>query len=82
MDLVEIRSHTEHSISSQLIKDTPKEQKLENAEQEEMKSSSPSKEEVKKCFALTVKDSYINNILTICEKVRPQTFLQSGSLVS
>ena len=47
-----------------------------------MKSSSPSKEEVKKCFALTVKDSYINNILTICEKVRPQTFLQSGSLVS
>ena len=62
MNLVEIRSHSDV--------DTPK-------PLEERKQTVPGREEVKG-FALTVKDSYIDSILEICERVRPETFLSLG----
>lgn len=81
MDLVDIRSHTVHENSANFAVDAPndsKSQQLALPQQKEESKRTSAREEAKKCFALTVKDSYINNILTICQKIRPQTFLQSS----
>ena len=72
MDLVEIRSHGGDSGTDTL--------KTHVVAEETKKShnSVPSviREEVKG-FALTVKESYTDNILKICHNVRPQTFLSA-----
>ena len=72
MDLVEIRSHGANDRGVGAA-NTPK------AAQEESKERAPPaviREEVKG-FALTVKESYSDNIIKICHHVRPATFLSS-----
>lgn len=74
MDLVEIRSHHATAVN------TPKTSVVDEKKERASPSVVPSviREEVKG-FALTVKESYTDNILKICHNVRPTTFLTSSA---
>ena len=65
MNLVEIRSH-----------DAPKPTQAETEPQNEESKANQLSEEAKG-FALTVKESFVDSILAICEQIRPQSFLQA-----
>ena len=83
MDLVEIRSHpvedcSGKSASLDTTKQTVTLQPKEQAEHESHEESKKAVREEVKGFALTVKESYAEEILRICSTVRPNTFLQSG----
>ena len=74
MDLVEIRSHT--SGERHRYRDSAK--SSVNKTDEETKE--PVVREDVKGFALIVKETYSENILDICQKVRPLTFLSGLKL--
>ena len=70
MDLVEIRSHDAPNDKSQ--------RKGVLSQEEESKKAVISSEEVKG-FALTVKESFVDSVLHICERIRPASFLRATS---
>lgn len=76
MDLVEIRSHTttERHRYSTSANSSVKSLNKTDEETKEHGNSSIIREDVKG-FALIVKERYTENILNICQKVRPFTFL-------
>mmetsp|Transcript_32651 Transcript_32651/g.43085 ORF Transcript_32651/g.43085 Transcript_32651/m.43085 type:complete len:123 (-) Transcript_32651:96-464(-) len=76
MDLVEIRSHTGDDTA---ITDATKQLVVaQNGGSCSEESKKMMREEVKG-FALTVKESYAEEIMRICSSVRPLTFLKSGA---
>ena len=82
MNLVEIRSHVDTpkagvDVGVNATKASVGSQSAKNEESKERKTSTLS-EEVKG-FALTVKESFIESLLSICEDVRPMTFLCNHS---
>ena len=75
MNLVEIRSHVDTPKAGDVdaTKASMSSQSAKNEESKERKT--PTLSEEVKGFALTVKESFIENLLSICEDVRPMTFL-------
>lgn len=74
MNLVEIRSHDAPKTTDDLANAT-----LMSAEESKKQQSGAATSEEVKGFALTVKETFIDNILAICENIRPLSFLNGGS---
>ena len=78
MNLVEIRSHDAPKPMETNLKVPPESGEATVCLAEESKAvNHHNLAEEAKGFALTIKESFVESILEICEQVRPKSFLQA-----